>query len=61
MVRDLERQLITHLDPESIKSLHQWLVGHMVGADRDYADHYFALLADADRPLPHFQCEEEPV
>lgn len=61
MVRDLERQSVTHLDANSMKSLHQWLVGHMVGADKDYANHYFTLLAEADAPLRRYQSEEEPA
>jgi hemerythrin len=45
MVRDLERQDVTWLDADTMEALYHWLVGHMVGADRDYADHYFAVLA----------------
>ena len=44
MARDLERQGITNLDGETMLALHHWLVGHMVGADRDYADYYFTLV-----------------
>ncbi len=44
MVRELERQYLTRLDAETLHSLHRWLVSHMVGADKAYADHYFKLL-----------------
>ncbi len=44
MVRDLERQESIQLEGETLQSLHQWLVSHMVGADKDYADYYFGLL-----------------
>lgn len=44
LVRDLERQATTQLDGETLAALQHWLVGHMVGADRDYADHYAALI-----------------
>lgn len=61
MVRDLERQSITQLDADTLMSLHHWLVGHMVGADKDYADYYFSLLEEADRPIARFQSEGELV
>lgn len=51
MVRDLERQSQTRLDSETVQSLHHWLVSHMVGADKDYADYYFAMLGQKQAPL----------
>ncbi len=51
MVRDLERQTQTRLDSETVQSLHHWLVSHMVGADKDYADYYFAMLGRKQAPL----------
>ena len=51
MVRDLERQSLIHLDSETLRSLHHWLVSHMVGADKDYADYYFSILGQKQAPL----------
>jgi hemerythrin len=48
MVRDLKKQATTHLDPETVSALRQWLVGHMLSADKEYADFYFAMLAGDD-------------
>jgi hemerythrin len=50
MVRDLERQSLIQLDSETVQSLHHWLVSHMVGADRDYADYYFSILGQKQTP-----------
>ena len=51
MVRDLDRQSLIHLESETVQSLHHWLVGHMVGADKDYADYYFSILGQKQAPL----------
>jgi len=51
MVRDLDRQSLIHLESETVQSLHHWLVGHMVGADKDYADYYFSMLGQKQAPL----------
>ncbi len=51
MVRDLDRQTLIHLDSETLQSLHHWLVSHMVGADKDYADYYFSILGQKQAPL----------
>jgi hemerythrin len=50
MVRDLQRQRLIHLDSEMVQSLHHWLVSHMVGADKDYADYYFSILGQQQKP-----------
>ena len=50
MVRDLDRQSLIHLESETVQSLHHWLVGHMVGADKDYADYYFSILGRKQAP-----------
>ncbi|MBP6735388.1 MAG: hemerythrin family protein [Chromatiaceae bacterium] len=50
MVRDLDRQSLIHLESETAQSLHHWLVGHMVGADKDYADYYFSILGRKQAP-----------
>ena len=55
LVRDLERQTVCHLDSETLESLHYWLVGHMVGADKEYADYYFSLLGRKQAPLGGLQ------
>ena len=51
MVRDLDRQSLIHLESETVQSLHHWLVGHMVGADKDYANYYFTILGQKQAPL----------
>jgi hemerythrin len=48
MVRDLKKLSITHLDPETVGALRRWLVGHMVAADKEYADYYFSILGKQD-------------
>ena len=50
MVRDLKRQSITRLESETVTSLRRWLMGHMLGADKEYADYYYALLEKRDGP-----------
>ena len=52
MVRDLERQATSHLDAETLAALQHWLVGHMVGADRDYANHYATLIQSPEEQAP---------
>jgi len=44
MVRNLKHQPITQLDPETVTALRRWLVGHMLAADKEYANYYFAWL-----------------
>lgn len=48
MVRDLKYQPIVRLDPETVAALRQWIVGHMLAADKEYADFYFAWLEKQD-------------
>ena len=48
MVRDLAPGPVTRLDPETVSALRAWLVGHILGPDRELADHYFALLETED-------------
>jgi len=57
MARDLERQGIRRLDGETMLALHHWLVGHMVGADRDYADYYFALVGAREAQTENHKVE----
>ena len=52
MVRDLDRQATSHLDAETLAALQHWLVGHMVGADREYANHYAALIQSPQEQSP---------
>ncbi len=52
MVRDLARQSVTQLDAETIVCLRHWLVGHMVGSDKDYATYYFTILGQGGPSAP---------
>ena len=44
MVRDLKGQRLTRLDPDTISALRGWLVAHIMGSDRELAEHYYDLL-----------------
>lgn len=46
IVRHFREQAATSLQPEDIASLKHWLIAHVLGQDRGFADHYFQLLRD---------------
>jgi hemerythrin len=49
MVRDLKEQNVTLLDPETVSALRGWVVAHILGSDREFADHYYELLRGGRR------------
>jgi hemerythrin len=43
LVRELRQRKVTHLGPQDLEALKQWVVAHILGADRKFADHYFQI------------------
>ena len=43
VVRELRERGITRLGPQDLETLKQWVVAHILGADRKFADHYFRI------------------
>jgi hemerythrin len=43
MVRDLRERGVTKLSSQDLDALKQWVIAHILGADRKFADHYFEI------------------
>ena len=43
MVRELQERGAAHLGSEDLETLKQWVVAHILGADRKFADYYFRI------------------
>lgn len=43
MVRELRERGAKRLGPRELEALKQWVVAHILGADRGFADHYFEI------------------
>ncbi len=50
MLRAWKQQRITRLDAETLIALRRWLVGHLLDADREYAQYYYTHCLSASRP-----------
>ena len=47
LVRELRERGVERLDPQDLETLKQWILAHIVGADRRFADHYFQICDSA--------------
>lgn len=47
LVRELREQGVTHLAQQDLLTFKQWVVAHILGADRRFADHYFQICGEA--------------
>ncbi|MCG6862987.1 MAG: hemerythrin domain-containing protein [Chromatiaceae bacterium] len=45
LVRDLRERGVTRLAVQDLDTLKQWVVAHILGADRKFADHYFQICS----------------
>jgi hemerythrin len=43
IVRDLRERGVTKLGPQDLEALKQWVIAHILGADRKFAEHYFEI------------------
>jgi hemerythrin len=43
MLRDLRERGATKLGPQDLEALKQWVIAHILGADRKFAEHYFEI------------------
>ena len=43
MVRELRERGVVRLGPQDLDALKQWVVTHILGTDRKFADHYFRI------------------
>ncbi|MEA3276868.1 MAG: hemerythrin family protein [Pseudomonadota bacterium] len=46
LVRDLKEQGVRHIDEKTLETLKHWLIAHILGADRGFADVYFQLCGE---------------
>ena len=43
IVRELRERGSDRLTPQDLETLKQWVVAHILGMDRKFADHYFQI------------------
>ena len=43
MIRELRERGVVRLGPQDLDALKQWVVAHILGTDRKFADHYFRI------------------
>ena len=46
MVRELRERGLERLGPRELEALKHWVVAHILGGDRGFADHYFEICGD---------------
>ena len=46
LVRELRERCVAYLDPRDLDTFKQWVVAHILGADRRFADHYFKICGE---------------